>query len=218
MACWSSPTGGTDLRAVAGDAGWTDYTYRLKARKTGGAEGFLIMFHVRDDANWLWWNLGGWGNTRHAIEHCTAGTKRPLGESVSGHIETGRWYDIRIELSGPRIRCYLDGRLVHDATHLQMKPLCAVASRANATGEVILKVANAWQGPCATEIELAGLARLPGTAQATVLTSANADDENSLDEPTKVAPRTQSIPAGAKFRHTFPANSVTVIRIAPGAN
>ncbi len=34
----------TDVRATAGDRTWTDYTYTLKARKTGGAEGFLILF------------------------------------------------------------------------------------------------------------------------------------------------------------------------------
>jgi alpha-L-arabinofuranosidase len=57
-----------NVRAIAGDKSWTDYTYSLKARKLGGAEGFLILFNVRDDNRKSWWNLGGWGNQRHAIE------------------------------------------------------------------------------------------------------------------------------------------------------
>ena len=57
-----------NVRAFAGDKNWTDYTYTLKARKLGGAEGFLILFHVKDEEAKAWWNIGGWGNTRHALE------------------------------------------------------------------------------------------------------------------------------------------------------
>ena len=39
-----------------------------------------------------------------------------LERAVRGRIETDRWYDIKIELAGNRIRCYLDGELIHDAT------------------------------------------------------------------------------------------------------
>jgi alpha-L-arabinofuranosidase len=34
------------------------------------------------------------------------------GRRIPGKIETGRWYDIKIECKGPSISCYLDGRLV----------------------------------------------------------------------------------------------------------
>jgi alpha-L-arabinofuranosidase len=210
--------GGSDRRAVVGDPAWTDYTYRLKARKLGGAEGFLILFQVRDDQNWLWWNLGGWGNRRHGIEHCVGGSKRPLGDSVPGRIETGRWYDIRVELAGPRVRCYLDGQLVHDVAHLEPTPLHAVASRVAATGQVILKVVNAGYGPCETDLSLTGLAPVPTKATATVLTAASPETENSLDQPTKVSPRTETIAIGAQFRRTFPGNSVTVLQIGGQAN
>ena len=92
--------GGVDFRSTAGEPGWSDYTYTLKARKLGGAEGFLILFHVRDRDNWVWWNIGGWGNRQHAIEQCEGGAKSIAGQAVPGTVATGRWYDIRIELSG----------------------------------------------------------------------------------------------------------------------
>ena len=48
----------------------------------------------------------------------------------------------------------------------------------------------------------------------TVLASPNAADENSLEQPTKVAPKTQSLEIpGPAFSHTFPANSVSVLRV-----
>jgi len=78
---------GNDRRAIAGDPEWRDYTVSLKARKLSGAEGFLILFHVRDDNDWLWWNLGGWGNSRHGLRRASMAANL-LGADVPGKIET----------------------------------------------------------------------------------------------------------------------------------
>ena len=91
----------------------------------------------------------------------------------------------------------------------------AVASR-TAAGDVILKVVNVSSQPQPVQVELAGLDGRVASADATVLTSASPDDENSLDEPTKVAPATRSIPAGASFQHAFPPHSATVLRLCIG--
>ena len=201
-----------DRRAIAGDPTWCDYTYTLKARKLGGAEGFLIMFQVRDDQNWLWWNLGGWGNVKHAVERCEGGGKSILGNEVPGKIETGRWYDIRIELNGLNITCYLDGKRIHDVSHPPIRPLHAVAGRVNSSGELILKVVNVSNTTCETQIELRGAKEVQPTGRAIILTSASPDDENSLAEPMKVAPVARTIDnAAANFPYVFPANSLTVL-------
>jgi alpha-L-arabinofuranosidase len=202
-----------DLRSVAGDAAWTDYTYTLKARKLGGAEGFLVMFRARDDANWYWWNVGGWNNSQHAIERSEAGAKRIIGEPVPGRIETGRWYDIRIQLEGPRIRCYLDGKLVHDVEERPQPSLVAGASRVDRTGEIILKVVNLGGEPRATQVRLEGLrnSRLAGRA---LVLSGRPEDENSLAQPNRVAPAATEIRvSGPVFARTFPAHSVTVLTL-----
>jgi len=198
-----------NVRAVAGDKNWSDYTYSLKARKLGGAEGFLILFRVQNDQDKAWWNLGGWGNVRHAIELGGAVTG-----DVPGRIETGRWYDIRIELQGGNIKCYLDGKLVHDVNHPALKALYASASRVDSSGEIILKVVNVTPADEATEIKLVGAGRVEGTAALTVLTSASPADENSLERPAKVAPVTRSVAIpGPTFPDTFPAHSISVLRL-----
>ena len=203
-----------DCRAVAGDTSWGDVTYSLKARQISGAEGFLIMFRVRDDSNWFWWNLGGWGNVRHAIEKCTGGAKTALGESVPGRIEEGRWYGIRIELAGPRIRCYLDGQLVHDVQDAAAMPMAAVAGRDERTGEVVLKVVNVSDEAQRTEVALKGAGRVEPQGTAVVLTSGSPEDENSVAEPTNVAPVTQQVGRlGATFRYAFPPHSLTILRV-----
>jgi len=208
---------GGDCRATVGDAGWTDYTLSLKARKLGGLNGFMILFQVRDDDYFLWWNLGGWDNQKHAIERALGGSRSILGNEVPGRIENNRWYDIRIETTGERIRCYLDGKLLHDVAVPELKPLHAVVSRTASTGnaaDVILKVVNVSNESLDTHIELNGAKEVAPEATATLLTSDNVDDENTLDEPEKVAPKTTTINnAAPSFRHTFPAKSLTVMRV-----
>ena len=199
------------VRALAGDQNWTDYTLTLKARKLHGAEGFLILFHIAGDEDRVWWNLGGWGNTQDAIESGSTLDGKP------GQIETGRWYDIRVVVSGKNVKCYLDGQLVHDVNYesgSKIKALYACSSLDKQTGEVIVKVVNADATPLATTLELTGTAGLTGQGSTTVLTSDSPADENSLAEPTKVSPKTETFDiGGTSLTRSFPGNSFTVLRL-----
>ena len=134
---------------------------------------------------------------------------------VPGKIETGRWYDIKIELQGPRIRCWLDGKLVHDiAGGAKIKSLYAVAGLQQATHEIVLKVVNVGGEALDTMLNLAGAKKLAHEAKVTVIASGSTDDENSFDAPNNVAPKEATLKvAGPTFRHTFPAYSVTVLRL-----
>lgn len=197
-----------NVRAFAGDKHWTNYTYTLKARKLSGEEGFLVPFLVEDEEAKAWWNIGGWGNTRHAIE-----MDGIVGGDVPGKIETGRWYDIRIEVGTSGVKCFLDGKLIHDVAYSKTRALYAVASRSRDSREVILKVVNVSREAQPTEIELSG-ARAGSVGTAIVLCSSDPRDENSLDQPNKVYPvTTQFSWPGSKLSRSFPANSVTVLRV-----
>ena len=200
-----------NVRAIAGDASWTDYTLALKARKLGGREGFLVLFHIVGEQDRLWWNLGGWINTRDALENGGTIDAKP------GEIETGRWYDIRVEVSGNHVKCYLDGRLVHDVNYEtggQVKALYACAAHDGKTGDVIVKVVNASAGPLKTKIDLSGTKNLTGHASAIVLSSENPTDENTLDHPARVSPKAEKLDfAGAILTRSFPGNSFTVLRL-----
>ena len=200
-----------NIRALAGDASWSDYTYSLKARKTGGDEGFLVLFNAQNENEKSWWNLGGWGNTKHGLELAGIGM---AGSQVNGKIETGRWYDIRIELKGANIKCYLDDKLVHDINYPSVKRFFASATTEQSSGDIIVKVVNGAPEARPAEIALNGAVKIEGPAKAYVLTSAKGEDENTLEEPTKVAPRTESFNLdGNKLQHQFPGNSLTVMRI-----
>lgn len=101
----------TDTRVLIGNPAWSDYTLTLKARKLGGAEGFMIYFGMPNTSATSRWNIGGWNNTKYAFQ-----VPAVVEDQVAGKIETGRWYEIRIELKGNIIRAYLDNQLVQEAT------------------------------------------------------------------------------------------------------
>jgi alpha-L-arabinofuranosidase len=199
------------IRALAGNKSWKDYSLTLKARKIAGAEGFLILFHIADDEDHTWWNIGGWGNTADGIE---AGKTL---DSKPGRIETGRWYDLKLMVNGKDVKCYLNGRLIHDVnceTDGAVASLYAAAATDAKSGDVIVKVVNANTQPLKTELDLAGAKNLTGQGTATVLTSENPTDENSLDEPTKVSPKTEPVSfSGTSLTRSFPGNSFTVLRL-----
>ena len=197
------------IRAFAGDPSWNDYTLSLKARTIAGSEGFLVSFASKDPNGVTWWNIGGRANTQHGLE--VPGANAPY---VPGKIETGRWYDIRIELKGSTVKCYLDGQLVQQAASKPTHALYAAAGRDGKTGEVVVAVANPSGTPATTQINLAGVKKVMPDARATILTSASPDDENSFDAPRKVSPVEQSVRVGGpQFEHTFPAWSFTVLRV-----
>ncbi|HTY39224.1 MAG TPA: alpha-L-arabinofuranosidase C-terminal domain-containing protein, partial [Bacteroidota bacterium] len=207
---------GSQRLAMAGDTSWEDYTVTLKARKISGAEGFLILFSVKDSDRWVWWNIGGWNNSQHALEYSDGDGKSVMGHFVPGSVETGRWYDIRIELNGEHIKCYLDGKLIQNEVYdtTPTKPLYAVVSRVTATHEIIVKVANVSPMPVDTKIVIDGGVSIASAGKSVVLTSASPTDENSLELPTKVIPKSKTLEGiSNEFHYTFDPNSVTVLRL-----
>ena len=131
----------------------------------------------------------------------------------NGRIETGRWYDIKIE-STNRIRCYLDGKLVHDVRRGMMDSMYAVASREENSGDLILKVVNAADAPQDVRISLAGLDGQGEVGHGHRARLGRPADENSLEEPQQG--RAPGIAPGRcrrSFIHRFPGNSVSVVRL-----
>jgi alpha-L-arabinofuranosidase len=93
-------------------------------------------------------------------------------------------------------------------------PLYAVAGRDNRAGDIVVIVANPLGRGKSARLSVRGAGRLAPEATATILTSASPDDENSLETPAKVAPRTEVLNVlGPDFLRTFPSYSLTVLRL-----
>lgn len=200
---------GAGEMAAIGDASWGgDYTVSLKARKIGGNEGFLIGFQLPNDTDKHWLNLGGWGNEYHSLEGFGPNKR------ISGKIETNRWYDIRIELNNGQVSCYLDGEKIIYQDGQPVKSLFAVVSKTGDGKELILKIVNPSERSITTDIKINGVNNINPKANGWILTSGSMADENTFERPDNVVPKEMEITnASTGFVHTFPARSLTILRL-----
>jgi len=91
--------------------------------------------------------------------------------------------------------------------------LFASATRDEAKREVIFKLVNGHNAPATVELNLAGAKKVSAKAKLLVLTG-GLRDENSFEQPRKVAPVESELKASApRFTHTVPPNSLTVLRV-----
>lgn len=204
-------TAAENTMVTAGDPAWKDYDLHVKATKKSGNEGFLIAFGVKDTGNYYWWNLGGWNNTQSAVEQASDGGKSTL-LTKAGSIETGRAYDIDIKVRGRQVTLYLDGKEWGSFTDDKpAEPFRQIVTEDERTGELIVKVVNAQDTPARTAVDLGGAKVAP---KARVTTLAADQDAVNTETDTPVTPVKSTFSGVAsEFSYTFPANSVTFLRI-----
>jgi alpha-L-arabinofuranosidase len=203
---------GENTMVTAGDPEWTDYDLEVTATKREGDEGFLVGFGVQGTGDYYWWNLGGWNNTQSAVERASDGAKSSI-VSDDTTVETGRAYDIRVEVRDRDVTLYLDDEEWGSFTAPEPEPFRQVVTRDERTGELIVKVVNAQAEAAHTSIDL-GAARVEPTAELTVLQADPAAENTATDRP--VSPETSTIDGvDSTFTHTFPAHSVTFMRLTP---
>ncbi|MFI9763584.1 alpha-L-arabinofuranosidase C-terminal domain-containing protein [Streptomyces sp. NPDC051963] len=204
-------TAAENTLVTAGDPTWQNYDLHVKATKKSGKEGFLVAFGVKDTGNYYWWNLGGWNNTQSAVEQAVDGGKSTL-MSKAGSVETGRAYDIDIKVRGRQVTLLLDGQEWGSFTDDKpAEPFRQVVTEDAKTGDLIVKVVNAQSAAARTAIDL-GVAEVAAKARVTTLAAEPEDMNTETDTP--VTPVTSTFRGAAeKFTYTFPANSVTFLRI-----
>lgn len=193
-----------------------EYTIEVDATKTGGQEGFLIAFYYQNANNYCWWNLGGWGNTKHCIEQCVNGSKSQF-DMRDGQLETGRTYHLRIDVKGQRIRCYIDGELYHDVTLPLERRLYTSASREG--DKLYVKLVNPSSEAFATTLITQGYSA--SNVIQTQMMAISDQAENSADNMYNVVPRTFNLPAyGTNLLINTPAYSFNIVemKITPGEN
>jgi alpha-L-arabinofuranosidase len=190
------------------DSHWGDGVFEMQARKLGGVDGFQIQFQAEEEGQQRVWNVGGWGNVGIGLQGI-------FGEPrVPGKVETGRWYNLRVELSGPRIRCFLDGKLVQEVVRPNPARLYAVASRTEDGKQIILKLVNVGTVPRQITFDLHGVIRVAPRGRALVMTSNDVNTENSFEQPFAVVPVESVLTGMARsFTRTLPAHSISVFRL-----
>jgi len=207
-------------RASVGSDDWQDYSLTVKARKTAGDGPVSISVRTglrpgRGGVVML--NLGGTAGTLASFDRWALGEMKSMG-SVPGTLELNRWYDIRIDVTGPHAQVFIDGKPAIDVPNfyreMTLSHLEATASLVQTSGEVIIKVVNFTEQPQTTSIKPDGASGIESEGTETVLTSASLEDENSIEQPRKVAPVTNNVSGlGPQFTRTFAPRSLTVLRL-----
>ena len=189
------------------------YTYKFRARKDDGAEGFIIVFNYVDDKNYCWLNFGGWNNTQHGIEQISNGGKL-LTVGKPGRIEKGKWYDVTLNVSGDSIKAWLNNELIFDTTLKvdETKGIFSTATIDDTTGELIVKIANTSDVMTTSQINLKHFT--PTSAKVIRLIANDGMEENTLDDPTRIHPTEQLLsPENDNVKLDIPAYSLNIIRI-----
>ena len=104
------------------DDAWIDYTLELRAKKLDGAEGFSIVFGIRQDnvpvvkddrQDFFDFLVAGWTNTRTLIRKVEGGTWTNFPH-LEHSVEADRWYDVKVEVTPQSVMCYLDGEMLRE--------------------------------------------------------------------------------------------------------
>ena len=188
-------------------------TIEVKARKISGEEGFLVYFGMHDGLNGYVLNIGGWGNHSTAFQEIHGADMPQIPNYVAQTIETGRWYDIKIEIRDGHLAYWLDGKKCLEVIINEAKRY-VVTGYDEETGELVVKFVNATAEPYATSVSIANSGRIQRQGKVTVLSSSDPEDENTLDEPRRVYPEESVFNRfGKEFDYTFEPWSFTVLRI-----
>ncbi|MBR3767782.1 MAG: hypothetical protein IKL10_06040 [Clostridia bacterium] len=201
--------------AYFGDDTWTDYTFTVEATKTGGEEGFLIPFGVKDTENNYFWNIGGWGNTRSTVQLIENNIKSEiLGTTTDFTVETGKTYEIKLEVSGKQVKGYIDGVLQFDHS-FESKAYAETYTvvSTDETGDIIIKLVNTTDETKVVAIDL-GEAAVSNTATVHQVKGDSLNNDNILGE-TEDCKKEEFTLQGisSQFNYSIPKYSVTAIRL-----
>jgi len=198
---------------------WGNYTVSLKAKKTGGKEGFQIGVALDDSENYYRVNIGGWNPMSAKVQKITDGVSSIVSNvaeqsySSNVNIENDKWYDIRVEVTDYEIKGYLDDVLVCSYNKgKDYGPVYASSVYDEETKEVVVKVVNTMDSNVDVDINTTG-AQIENIAKTTVM-SGDTSLVNSLENKNAIVPVEREITnAGNNFTYNAPANSLSIIRL-----
>jgi len=193
-----------------------NYTFELKARKSGGDEGFLIYFGMSDhNQKGFLFNVGGWGNTQTAIEKVEGGTTVGIvSEQLPFTVQTNKWYTIKVVCTPMDVSFWVDGQLILKHKNVSQLHQFSVAGYDQKSGEVILKVVNADEVSWSPMVTVKNCGAVSSDGEVITLSSGNLKDENSFEQPLKISPRTTKYTKfSPSFDYKFEPGSFTILRI-----
>lgn len=208
-----SARGEAILRLDGLEAG--DCTITLKARKRAGGEGFRVLFGMDEKGHRFMADMGSHSNESVIFREIgDKGSVSLFDYRNQEPVLKDRWYDIRIEIRGSEWRCYMDGELKYRYDHRIVNKHYAVAGVDRAHNELVVKLVNGQSEPWAASLVVKGSRLTPRDARRIEIAGETLRDENTFEEPERVAARESTLRIeGAATPVVCAPQSVTVLRI-----
>lgn len=205
--------------AVAGDPEWRDYSFSVQMQvgqqlrqntpPNPWETGWLFFRYQADDrAYYLAHKVNGLELGK--LVPTANGSQVFLATTAAPVAEMGRWYDYRIEITGARIRVYVDGTLQIDYTDLDPIP----------SGRVGLYTEDArvsFRYPFVAPLDTESKTVTTPTAVVSATAAVPASEPSVAAEPTAVAAPAATIPAQPSPTVTAAASAATATRGGPTA-
>ena len=163
-----------------------------------------FMLGCERNSQRMWWT--GYGNYAGFVGHGDFGPCIVWNDAVS-NFATPSYYMEKMLFS--------DNSGTHVLPFTQNTDHCfwsASLDTASGRSDVLLKAVNNSSVAETADITLKGAGKVDPVGNSTTLTG-RPEAENSLANPTKVAPVVEKFDAGASFKYRFPAYSITVLRV-----
>lgn len=207
-------TASTRCISLMNTLAFRDCVIEVEAMKTGGAEGFLLVFGANDD-NWdhyYQFNVGGWNNAQAGLEEVNNGVGTVISERPNFRIENNRWYKLKVVCQNGRVDAYIDDTLYcsHDFGTIAPGRISAHAGYDKEAGEIVVKVVNAQAEPLPLALNINASA-MASEADRIVLKGANLWEENSFSAPELVVPVADKV--AVENTVEFDPFSLTILRI-----
>lgn len=187
----------------------------FEVNKLNGSEGFLFYFGLREDClnKGYMLNVGGWGDSSTAIETLFDNNSSVLSEIIPDKLDENKWYKVKLVITDYGADYYLDGNKVLSHKNSPLNRKFYLSGYDELSGEVIVKIVNASDEPCFSQINLIG-GNVEKDGHVITLSASSKFDENSFEEPFKIYPKeTEYRKFSSSFTYNFAANSLTILRI-----
>ena len=156
----------------------------------------------------------GWSITNgESWVYARKGQRDALTERVPLDIDFSQYNEYRMVTAEKTIRCYVNGKLIHEAPIVSMPYITASATVDDGTREVILKLVNIRDD--AIDLPLSFDCEIGDTAAAEILTGESKCAKNTMDAPEAVVPRKTTLTGvSAHYTYSAPANSINILRFS----
>jgi alpha-N-arabinofuranosidase len=164
----------------------------------------VFMLGCEKNSERIWWT--GYGNYSGLIDHANFGPCIVWNDAVSCFASPSYYMQKMLfsDNAGTRILPF-----TQNTTDCYWSASVDTESGRN---DILVKVVNKKITSETVNINLKGADNVDNVGHSMTLTGA-LDAENSIADPTKVVPVTGTFTAGRGFNYSFPANSITVLRI-----